>query len=59
MKLFFVACLVAVCSANPPTPKVAESFCGDGEIEFHQSEKTDIGKCKRERYSCLINSMYS
>ncbi|XP_064392158.1 uncharacterized protein LOC135339811 [Halichondria panicea] len=44
MKLFFVACLVAVCSANPPAPKVAESFCGGGEIEFHQSEKTDIGK---------------
>ncbi len=45
MKLLLLACLVAVCSAAPSVPEVAETFCADGEIEFHTSERTLIGKC--------------
>ena len=47
MKLLIVACLIAVCAAQaPPVPMIAESFCGTGEIEFHQAEQTLFGKCE-------------
>ena len=47
MKLLIVACLIAVCTAQmPPVPMIADSFCGSGEIEFHQPEVTLFGKCE-------------
>lgn len=50
MKLLVLACLVAVCAAGkapPSAPKIPETFSASGEIEFHQAEKTEFGKCKR------------
>ena len=59
MKLLLLACLVAVCSAAPPVPKVAETFCADGEIEFHGSERTLFGKCANLITSCILSVQYS
>ncbi len=60
MKLLFLACMIAVCSAIPPVPNVAETFCGDGEIEFHETEVTAIGECKSyiSNYMFCIDSCY-
>jgi len=46
MQLIVIALLVAVCSAIPPVPKIPETFCASGEVEYHAAESTEIGECK-------------
>ena len=52
MKLLLVACLVAVCSAAPPVPNIAQAFCGSGDYKSgdYKSGDSKFGKCIKEKY---------
>ena len=45
--LLVLAALCAISGAQvPPPPMMAETFQGEGEVEFHGAEATVFGKCK-------------